>query len=231
MGEHAPGRRRAVDDAVHAKTPCWDDSGSSGGYSKRGCDTATRSTARQRDLFPLPAFGDTLKSSGSRLCRRSQQRLHRRLHWEAWADRGIDTLNGLYGRGQQSQSPPSAAQRLCVDNLRNAYRQVGDPPAHFCRKEALSELLANTSVYADSNANVVPYSKELVSWPSVNQSHVMLRDCLGRADQEWFREWRTHMLRPVAEARALRTDCGLRRPYVDPRFWEGHERRRIFCSA
>jgi hypothetical protein len=90
------------------------------------------------------------------------------------------------------------------------------PPAHFCCKEALCELLAHTSVYADSNAIVVPYSKELVSWPRVNQSHDTLLDCLGRADPEWFREWRTQMLRPVAEARALRSDCGLRRPYVEP---------------
>jgi hypothetical protein len=51
MRELAPGRRLVVDDAVYAKTPRWDDSGSSCGRSKRGCVADAPPTARQRDLF------------------------------------------------------------------------------------------------------------------------------------------------------------------------------------
>ena len=51
MRELAPGRRLVVDDAVYAKTPRWDDSGSSCGRSKRGCVADAPPTARQHGLL------------------------------------------------------------------------------------------------------------------------------------------------------------------------------------
>ena len=86
-----------------------------------------------------------------------------------------------------------------MDNFIDAYRQIGPPPDQFSCSEALGELLANTTIYSDSKSNVVPYVKELVSWPSSNNANVSLAQCLSAADREWLGGWRQQMLRPVGE--------------------------------
>ena len=171
---------------------------------------------RQRDIFPLPFLGAHDFCPGRRLCHGTRQRVRRRLHWQAWADRGIASLNALGGRGQSCHGGPSQVQERCLANIVDAYKAVGPPPANFCGKEALRELLANSSVYSESRTDVRPYAKHLVAFPSVAETVVNLGDCLGEADRTWLKDWRLHMLRPPEESAALRRDCDVRRPYADP---------------
>ena len=103
-----------------------------------------------------------------------------------------------------------------MTNITDAYKAMGPPPTSFSGKEALGELLANTSVYAESRTDVRPYAKHLVAWPSVAARSVDLGDCLGEADRAWLRDWRLHMLRPTDESAALIRDSAVRRPYADP---------------
>ena len=73
-----------------------------------------------------------------------------------------------------------------------------------------------SSAYSGARTDIVPYAKELVSWPDAGCQPVAVGSCLSRADQEWFGDWRTHLLRDTAEAEALIADCGIRRSYCDP---------------
>eukprot|EP00959_Pyramimonas_sp_CCMP1952_P356525 7466280-Pyramimonas_sp.AAC.1 len=64
---------------------------------------------------------------------------------------------------------------------------------------------------------MVSYSKGLVSWPSGGSAPVALESALLEADSLWLQDWRAHVLRPPAEAAALRRDLGLAQPYIDPK--------------
>ena len=61
-----------------------------------------------------------------------------------------------------------------------------------------------------------PYAKERVSWPAGGSIPVALDEILPAADVDWLGCWRQKLLRPSADAQALRTEACPRGPYCDP---------------
>ena len=97
---------------------------------------------------------------------------------------------------------------IACDDSVTLTEALGLPLRHlFSRDEALGELLAHSAGYNGSRSDIVPYAKELVSWPAEGGSPVGLSGCLSSADQEWFGGWRRHMLRSEEDARVLFLRC------------------------
>lgn len=116
---------------------------------------------RQREIFPLPHLGEQGASNGP--CARSvSRRRQRRDHWRAWANRGIDALNAVYGAADDDPGPSFAQQRRVLDFVAEQYVSVGKPPADAPSAGALSALCGGSVLYNDIGTTVLPYTKDLV---------------------------------------------------------------------
>ena len=139
---------------------------------------------RQRDIFPLPqvdrGFDDAILARGKPLSRAVRQRIHRRLHWQSWADSGVATLNRMAGHGRPATLGTSAAQERCLEQLADSYKAVGPPLADpTLREEALRELLALGERYTSGiDRTVVNYEPSLASLPDGQASPAPLGNLL-----------------------------------------------------
>ena len=107
-------------------------------------------------------------------------------------------------------------QRQSLDYIADQYVKFGGPPADVTPRNCLTDLCSTCPLYTLGRGDMVSYSKDLVSWPSGGSAPVALDSALLEADRLWLQDWKAHMLRPPAEAAALRHDLGLRQPYIDP---------------
>eukprot|EP00959_Pyramimonas_sp_CCMP1952_P446222 9342539-Pyramimonas_sp.AAC.1 len=71
-------------------------------------------------------------------------------------------------------------------------------------------------MYGDCATTVVPCNKDAVSWPAAGAKPVSLGDALPAEHPAWLRDLTTNVRRPPAAAAGLRSELGLRRPYLDP---------------
>ncbi|CAK0849103.1 unnamed protein product [Prorocentrum cordatum] len=171
----------------------------------------------QRDLFPLP-FPQTQQSvvGVARPSRRALRRRRCLAHADAWAADGVAVLNDLHGACTPPSAPNARQQRVqshIVESCQGLDRPPGGPDFE---RGALSELLSGTTIYASDSGPVVPHSFERISWPSRDCKPVPVLDLLSPADASAFKDWRGGLLRPPAEAAALRAEACPRRAYVDP---------------
>lgn len=105
-------------------------------------------------------------------------------------------MNLLAGRGHSFDPhlPPAAAQLKAVEHIRQAYHDVGRPPADLDPKEALSVLLGSTRVYGAQRADIVPYDKAKMAWPPRGSQPVELIDAVAPADSLMLRDWEQRLL-------------------------------------
>ena len=121
--------------------------------------------SRQRDILPLPPFEADLFDGTSKLSRSVKRRVKHQTHSVSWANDACRSLNDLGGR---NLDPPSNGAcefgtRAAVSHVAEAFANIGEPPADLSQEGALRELLLNTSVYANSRADVQPFAKDRVS--------------------------------------------------------------------
>ena len=171
---------------------------------------------RQRDIFPIPAFGklDFDRQSVSHCTRK---RLTRKNKILSWADEGIAVLNRV---GCDHPAPliskPSAASVLAAENIFHAYKSMPPPPSGFCAEGALSELLNSSGFYTSSRTDIQSYAKDLVSWPARGAKAVELQHHLDRANSELLLDWRTAMLRSPQDYTQYIANSKPLKPYIDP---------------
>ena len=128
----------------------------------------------------------------------------------------METLNHLAGVGPAS-SAPTAAQAAALQQIDDAYADIGSVHLDCTPKEALSELLGTAACYSDNGPGATaPFSQELVSWPDAGSSLISLVSGLKSGDQSLMNGWREHMLRDPVSAAALKSEQGLCRVHCDP---------------
>ena len=163
--------------------------------------------SRQRDLFPLPLFVNSCASKASQLSRGVRSRINNRESWSLWANKGIQTVNELSGRGQSISGPASLAQSKCLENFEQCYRgfSSGPPVSSVPRGDAsLREVLSTAYCYDSMESSTVqPYDMELVSWPEEGSSPASLEGLLSAADRSSFMAWESKLFRTSEEAEAL----------------------------
>ena len=171
---------------------------------------------RQRDIFPLPLPADAYEELQGRVSRGTAQRVQRRLQRREWMCDGIRSLNLMAGCSSRVGAPRNAAQRLALSHVEQAFEHIGPPAEPAANsKEALQALLGTSAVYHSARADVLPYNRDLVSWPSVGSQPVELASALSEADSVWFREWKSHLLRDPDSVSQLRSELNLKEPYCD----------------
>ena len=109
-------------------------------------------------------------------------------------------------------------QQLCLGHLERSYVTVGACPADLRPRGSFRELCGSAVMYGETSTTVVPYDKDLVSWPALGAVPVDLASALSAEHTSWLRDLTANMRRPPAAAAALRSELGLRQPYVDPAF-------------
>ena len=194
--------------------------------------TMAPSSARQRDLFPLPFLEECPLDARAGLCRTTARRVSRKNKSLEAANDAILAINQLGGRGEHPSSlfPPPAIATVASQRIGEIFLKASPPPADLPSPEgALRELLGASGLYEGAGAHVAPYAKDKVSWPEVGSSPMALVDGLPQADSERLTNWASHMLRDPSEAEALRAKAGLRRAHCDPDLFSSPAVYADFC--
>ena len=82
---------------------------------------------RQRDIFPLPPFEETVLNKHTTLCRSVQRRLLRRGYRGKWMNQALDTLDGFAGPrvlDPGSASPPCLGTRKALDHVASCFSNI-----------------------------------------------------------------------------------------------------------
>ena len=107
--------------------------------------------ARQRDLFPLPVPTSAkvaLNSSTASSERCIRRRRLRRQHVDNLVSEAVTSLNeiyGFYGDAGATVGSTTSAQRLALENIRDAVVRFGAPPPDLSGPGALRELRVETT--------------------------------------------------------------------------------------
>eukprot|EP00971_Amphidinium_carterae_P025739 507911-Amphidinium_carterae.1 len=110
-----------------------------------------------------------------------------------------------------------------MEQLAKDYLSVEKPPETSTPTGAFTELCGQFSAYSNDAGPTVSYQRDLVSLPPTGMCRVDISDFLeGEAQLAW-RHWRSHLLRPTAEARQILRDRGFRKPHSDPLTQDAHE--------
>ena len=178
------------------------------------------STARQRDIFPLPPAPAVAPAPGikpSADCSRTvQRRRTRKLHQVSLVAQMVAGLNALAGTPTASALEPTAVQSLCMEHLSEVAQEFGVPPATLSEAGSLTELCATSAIYGDGS-KVVPFDEGRVAWPPVASGSVSVFELVSPGLSEKLKGWKARMLRPVCEAQQLQNESGLSDIYTDPR--------------
>ena len=84
---------------------------------------------------------------------------------------------------------------MCAQaHISECFRQLAPPPSDISREGAIPELLAKSGFYTHDRPDVLPYSKDKVSWPSPGSSRAPLLDGLEGSDYNALCDWETNML-------------------------------------
>ena len=194
--------------------------------------------ARQRDLFPLPFFGDFLDSPGTGFSSSAKRRSLQRDHIGKWREEIGGVLNEMCGGHHTMHAGrASLSQTLVMGHVSESVRSLGSPPSdadgrRVTGRAALHELLAKQGY---GGGATVDLDINLLSLPSVDYVPVALPTLMGpggnsfirslsaqRSSQRWLlgRRLRTVVsrlltwIRPCAVTRSGMADfwsgCGLR---------------------
>ena len=145
------------------------------------------SSARQRDLFPLPFLEECPLDARAGLCRTTARRVSRKNKSLEAANDAILAINQLGGRGEHPSShfPPPAIAMAASQRIGDIFLKASPPPADLPSPEgALRELLGASGLCEGAGAHVAPYAKDKVSWPEVRSSPMVLVDGLPQADSD-----------------------------------------------
>ena len=183
------------------------------------------STARDRELFPLPIppapfvrgtheSGDTGKP-----CRSVHRRVLRRQHRHSWYQDGVHALNQL--SGYPFSSPPECAsnnaQSVALERLQFLYDRVPAPPSDLSAAGAFRELCGTSSRYVPSDVGgTAPYVKEYVSWPPKESVACNVVDSLGEADREMTLGWEHNILKDADGIHDYVSSQQRVKPYLEP---------------
>ena len=176
---------------------------------------------RWRDIFPLPPFAEPGTVS-SKLSKTVRQRLNRSNRWTSWANSGIDSLNSMYGfrdvhHVHKAGDALNASQTEALSHIKSSYveacKGIDEPPA---AEESLNALLSTSGLYDSDNSTVVPYSKELCSWPKIGSTPTPLEGILSPADIHYCENGCESLLRSEQASRALQQELNISKPYSDP---------------
>ena len=151
----------------------------------------------QKDILPLPSHDVYPLHDIKHLSRSVQQRLKFQQLKQDWRRDAHDALNDLGGfTSSAGDSAPKvgAGTHLAMDVVASAFDDLVKPCSPLpSPDEALRELLSSTTAYHGAST-VLPYAKDLVSWPPVGSHPVPLAAGLSEADRTWLAEWKAHLL-------------------------------------
>ena len=177
---------------------------------------------RHRDIFPLFSPAPAKVAGWDGLSRGVRQRVGRRLAWQEWCSRGVDTLNFLAGghafveEGKRLSGPQSLAQKVAFDGISSCYRDFPSPPVGKRCEESLREILACGPGYSQVPGIVQPYGRTRVSWPEVGDAPAPLLELLPASEAQCVRSWRERMLLSSDEIAVAVAKAGVKQPYMDP---------------
>jgi hypothetical protein len=187
---------------------------------------------RVRDVLPLPSFVP-FSFDRHRLSRSSIRNLTRKNKILDWANAGVKSLNHLGEKGPAEPAPGSklsAGTRFAQSHILQCYQDVGSPPCTFSPEGALHELLSKSSYYSDVRDDIIPYSKETVSWPERGSRPVSLGSILPEADCDMLSNWKVNMLRDAADYHNHISKSQTHKPYIDPGLMSPHDTYASFSS-
>ena len=145
---------------------------------------------RQRDLFPLPPLGGSLRTGTGG--RKSRRRVLKRGYVSDIVDDAIDALNSLEGHARQLPSnargatlevehkPPSAAQKTVHASLISRGAGLGPCPSDLTPSGAFCEL-RGASPYEEPECKVASFAFADLSLPVQGSMPVPLAHAFGRA--------------------------------------------------
>ena len=168
---------------------------------------------RQRDISPLPtSIFSPISYGGSRSVRGM---LLRSRHKDEWAAASTNTLNSLDG-GDNAAGILGSCHATTVNHIRSCVDELPAVPDSFNSDGALRELLGSSVGYATDECKTAPYDEALCAWPPAGATPVDLTTRLPEADGSLLLEKESKMLRPAAEASALKESCSVNASFSDP---------------
>ena len=177
-------------------------------------------SARQRDLFPLPAspLGDASFSHkdplvSRKVCRRVEVGQHQ-ARSVAEAVSALNFLAGVPSAAPHQSSPMAGHSAVRKEVAREVFR-LGRPPAGMDPAGAFGEL-RGASAYEDPEAVVAPFVADLVSLPPEGSSPVPLGVLLGSGGASEVEGFCNNSVVSSACANRKLGSLGLKVPYVDP---------------
>ena len=156
--------------------------------------------SRQRDVFPLQHFPETVFDHTRLLSRSVQRRLLRRGHRCDWMNQTIDTLNDLNGPRMLDPGPessPPLGSRIASEYVASCFSGVSQGVDPILSNGALEELLAKSGAYNQTRSDVLPYDKSLVSWPPTGSLPCDLSEGLDDESAYMLSNWQSVMLKPT----------------------------------
>ena len=101
-------------------------------------------------------------------------------------------------------------------HVAKANRCLGRPPDSIISKGALSELLIHASTYSYCRPDILPYAKDVVSWPEPWSKPVSLVDSLAKADSKLLHSSDSYILRGRDDYHNHVSTNHVYKPYCDP---------------
>ena len=93
----------------------------------------------------------------------------------------------------------SARTRFAQSHILQCFQDVGPPPSDVSAEGALRDLLSKSFYYSAMSNDILPYSKEKVSWPDCGSEPIPLSSNLLTADRDMRFDWKDDMLRDDAD--------------------------------
>ena len=128
----------------------------------------------------------------------------------------VAALNELYGASRDSDCSnlqTSAAQKACLERIREAHRVLGSPPAGLHGHGALEELLSKQG-FGGSAGGVAPLEVERVALPSLHRRPACIQDAGGEAGAKVLEVLKS-VVRTPEDGAAEEERLQLRRPRND----------------
>ena len=135
----------------------------------------------------------------------------------SWANDAVKSMNEMYGHGDVFEGGnvnESYGQRLCLNNLRDVYKNVDVAPSST-PAEAFKELCGAQPGYDDVPAERVTFKRDRVSLPPPGIVLANGKDLLSGEDLQAWNDWRSVLLRTPAELHEAQTEHGEPVPYTD----------------
>ena len=150
-------------------------------------------------VLPYPSAADVAVANLSGLSRSVRSRLKKSAGWRQWANQGVDSLNCLAAPGVELPKTSSAAQRVALKFVEEAYQAVGPPPCTSAAA-AFQELCGSPPGYgSDVLAGRVSYKPGATALPPPHSAFAQGAELLHGADLDAWVNWQEVLLRTPAE--------------------------------